>query len=491
MRVAPACVEIEQSLLGAILANNRAFHAVAEFLRPDHFADPVHAMIYAECAKVITAGEKIDLILLKDRLQFRDQLDAAGGTAYLATLLSAMVGVDTAAPYGRAVLDAWIARELVAVGEELVNAALDRAEPPRDLAARMVAQIDGLHIVQASRPGRSFDATMDAAIALAEAAYKRGGQIPGLSTGMASVDDVIDGLVPSELTILGGRPGMGKSALGWKWGVSVARQNRELMAQGARPGLVVGISLEMSGEAISQRILAEQSGVPAKRIRRGQLNDREWLGLMHARRELNGLPLRIEDASGLTSTMIRLRMRQVHRRHGISLIVIDHLHIVEDEDVRRRGSDPNARVGAAAKMAMDLAKEFAVPVLALAQLNRGSLQRDDKRPSLQDLKQSGAIEENADTVLFVHREEYFFGDAPPARAAESAEERANRHSAWYVEREAARGKGELIVGKLRHGAANQIIPLGFDAARVAWFEPTVAQQEVAGGYQTDMMGDLQ
>lgn len=490
MRQAPSRPETEQALLGAILTNNRAFHAVAEFLRPEHFADSVHAMIFVECAKVITAGEKIDAVLMKERLQYRDELDTAGGTAYLASLLTAMVYVDQAEAYGRAIVDAWIARELVSVGEILVNGALDRVEAPRDLAARAVAKIDSLQIVQASRPGRSFNATLDAALAQAEAAYKRGGQIPGLSTGMASVDAVTDGLVPSELTILGGRPGMGKSALGWKWGVDVARQNRALIAQGGRPGHVVGISLEMSGEAISQRILAEQSGVPARAIRRGDLTDTDWLALAHARRELDGLPLRIEDASGMTNTMIRLRMRQVHRRFGISLIVIDHLHIVEDEEVRHRGGDPNARVGAAAKMAMDLAKEFHVPVLALAQLNRGSLQRDDKRPSLQDLKQSGAIEENADTVLFVHREEYFLGEAPPAKTGESPEERANRHSAWWVERDAVRGKGELIVGKLRHGAANQIIPLGFDAKRVSWFEPTVAQQEVAGGLQTDMMGDF-
>ena len=489
MQQPPAVLEAEQGLLGAILANNRAFYMVSGFLRPQHFSDPVHGMLYTEIAKGIVAGEKIDAVLLKQKLEFRSALDEAGGTAYLARLLTAHVAVDMAGDYGKAIHDAWVGRELIATGETLVQEALDRQRDPRELASAAVARIDAALTVSRVREGIMFDGALDGAIEMIEAAYKLGGALPGLSTGMRSVDAATGGLVPAQVTILGGRPGMGKSALGWDWCIHVARVARDIRLQGGTTGVVVGISLEMAASMLGIRALSAAANIPGTALMRGQLTDKQFHSIFLARREMAGLPLMIEDGSGQTQSAVRMRLRQIQRRHGIRLVVLDHLHIWHDDETVKAG-DTNQTANRAARMAMEIAKEFGVPVLALAQLNRGSLSRDDKRPTMADLRQGGAIEENADAIMFVHREEYFMADQPPPKSGETQEEKSNRHAQWWAERERVRGKGELIVAKMRYGTMNKTIPLGFDAEYTRWTEPTEAEQSALGRDQFDMMEGL-
>lgn len=489
MRQPPAVLQAEQGLLGAILANNRAFHMVSAFLRPQHFADPIHGMLYTEIGKGIVAGEKVDAVLLKQKLEFRAALDEVGGTAYLAQLMTAYVSVDMATDYGRAIHDAWIGREMVAIGETLVEEALDRKRDPRELASQAVARIDAAMVVTRVREGVMWDTALDDAIQKIEENYKRGGALPGLSTGMRSVDAATDGLVPGEVTIVGGRPGMGKSALGWDWCINVAREAREIRRQGGTTGVVAGISLEMAAAAMGMRALSAAANIPGSALRRGELTEKQFHAIFLARREMAGLPLMIEDGSGQTHSAVRMRLRQIQRRHGLRLVVLDHLHIWQDDE-SAKATDSNQTANRAARMAMEIAKEFGVPVLALAQLNRGSLSRDDKRPTIQDLRQGGAIEENADTIMFVHREEYFYSDHPPPKNGETAEERSNRHAIWWAERELVRGKGEIIVAKMRYGTMNKTIPMRFDGAHTRWIEPTEAEQEAAGMDQLDMIGGL-
>lgn len=478
-RLQPAIVRAEQAVLGAMLANGKAFPMVADFLRPKHFADPIHATLYGEIAKLVAAGEHVDAITLWPRLQHRGILDDVGGNKYLSALLVSMVGIPNVPGYGKAIVDAWISRQLIEVGETLANQAFERDADPRALAAAAAARLDEAMAGDGHQHAVQFDAALSQVMTEADAAYRAGGILPGLSTGMPRVDRAIDGLVPGSLIILGGRPGIGKSALGWKWGVHQARIAREEMAEGAGARSVLGISLEMKGVAIARRALSAASHVPATLIRRGEFTDQQFQQMMIARREMSNLPLTIEDGSGLTAGVIRMKVRQHRRRHGLSLVVVDHLHLIEPDDPGGgRQGDTRARVTQTARMLLDVAHEFDVPVLALAQLTRGLVSREDKRPTLTDLREAGAIEENADVVMFCHREEYYRQGTMPHRDGEKTEDRASRLAIWEREKAEMAGKGELIIAKVREGSVNYSVPLGFDGARTNWYEPTVAEQEV-------------
>lgn len=478
-RLQPAIVRAEQALLGAVLANNRVFQDVADFLRPKHFADPINGTLFLEIAKCIAAGEHVDAITLWARVQHRSVLDDVGGNRYLSGLLTGMVGTRGVASYGRAIVDAWLNRQLIEVGEALANQAFEQGRDPRALAAIAVTQLDEAMAGEGHQHSVSFNTSLRAVMEHAAAAYQAGGVLPGLSTGMARVDRAVNGLVPANLIILGGRPGMGKSALGWKWGVHVARRVRDEMADGGPSGSVLGISLEMKADAITRRALSAASHVPAGMIVRGEFTDQQFQAMVIAERELANMPMRFEDGTGLTLGVIRMKIRQHKRKYGLSLVVVDHLHLIEPDDTGAgRATDTRSRVTQVARMLLDVAHEFDVPVLALAQLNRASASREDKRPTLTDLREAGAVEENADAVLMVHREEYYRQGTMPHRDGEKSEDRASRLAIWERERAELAGKGELIVAKMREGNSNYSVPLGFDGARMNWYEPTVAEQEV-------------
>lgn len=478
-RMQPAIVRAEQAVLGAMLANKQAFPLVADFLRPKHFADPLHATLYGEIAKLVASGEHVDAITLWPRLQHRGILDEVGGNRYLSGLVVAMIGIPNVAAYGKAIVDAWISRQLIEVGETLANQAFERDVDPRVLAATAAARLDDALAGDSRQHAVRFDDALTQVLQEAEVAYRAGGVLPGMSTGMPSVDRAIDGLVPGNLIILGGRPGIGKSALGWAWAVHHARTIRGQATQRVAAGSVLGISLEMKGVAIARRALSAASHVPASLIRRGEFSDRQFQQMLVARREMSNLPLTIEDGTGLTAGVIRMKIRQHKRRHGLSLVVVDHLHLIEpDEAGGGRPADTRSRVTQTARMLLDVAHEFDVPVLALAQLTRGLVSREDKRPTLTDLREAGAIEENADVVMFCHREEYYRQGTMPHRDGERTEDRATRLATWEREKAEMAGKGELIIAKVREGNVNFAVPLGFDGPRTHWYEPTVAEQEV-------------
>lgn len=443
--------ETEQALLGALLSKAELIEALPAALAPEHFGVQTHPDIYAAIRAAATAQPKGPLLLSVAQVFAADE----DMKKYITSLISATVGLlpDSVATYGRMVLDYARRRQIVEITERLrVDAAIKEHATPADaLVARAMAELDRVAAAEiGGRRAVSLDEAIDEAMAAAEEATRRQGPC-GISTGMVSVDDVLGGMEPGTLHVLGGRPGSGKSSLGWQWALNVARAKHGVLA----------ISLEMSAAELGRRALAVASGVPIWRMRKGQLDQHHMNDLVVARKELRGLPLRIEDGGGLTAAQIALKARHASRKVPLGLIMIDHLHIVrpEDGDVRAGATWAVGRISGAMKR---LAKEHSCPVLLLAQLNRMADGRDDHRPVMADLRQSGDIEQDADTVSFVYREEYYVSKAQPERREGEGEEAySKRITAWEDRKERAAGRAELIVAKVRDGATG-VIPLRFD-----------------------------
>jgi len=445
MRQPPAYPEVEQGLLGALLLNNRPLDKISEIVKPQHFADPVNAAIYAAILATAATGAVATPLSIWPRLENTGKLDDAGGFPYLAQLLAGCSSPTVSPEYAVVVADAWARRELIAAGEDLVNAAF----APADRTAAQIAIDLEMRLADISRPARadraavSLDDAIDAALAAADDAA-RAGAPAGLSTGMPSIDDPTGGLEPGTLTVVAGRPGMGKSALCHQWAIAAAR---------AGIG-VVEISLEMSALQLGRRTLATAARVPIARLKRGQ-HAHVAAELLRARKELRNLPLSIEDGAGLTMSSIAAKVREARRRHGVGLILVDHLHIVrpDDGDIRHGATWAIGRISGAMKR---LAKDFNCPILLAAQLNRGLEARDDKRPTMTDLRQSGEIEQDADTIALVYRPEYYLQHPPEKKSDESPARYEQRMLEYQTERDRVAGVAEIILAKIRDGAPTTV-----------------------------------
>ncbi|WP_144185599.1 replicative DNA helicase [Elioraea rosea] len=457
LRAPPANVEAEQALLGALLANNKAYERVSEFLAPDHFADPVHGRIFAAIARRIERGQLANAVTLKADLEASDALEEVGGTAYLAQLLTAMVGIVNAAEYGRVVHDCWLRRQLVDIGEEVVNRAFGVSEG-LDAPEQVEAAEQALFELAAKGPSEggfiTFEKALAQAIEGAERAYQSGGGVSGLPTGLRAIDAQMGGLHPSDLLILAGRPGMGKTALATRiaFGAARALHDTARASGAAKPaGTVAIFSLEMSSEQLAQRILAEEARVSGDRIRRGVLDDRDFQRFVEVSRELAALPLYIDDTPALSISGLRTRCRRLKRTQGLSLIVVDYLQLMRPAP----GTRPESRVLEISQITQGLkaiAKELAVPVLALSQLSRAVESREDKRPLLSDLRESGTIEQDADVVMFIYRDEYYLQQRQPKEMGfDSQDKYQGALEKWQRDMERVHNVAELIIAKQRHG----------------------------------------
>lgn len=466
LRQVPQNLLAEQSLLGGIMVSSKNFYAVAEFLRPEHFSDALNGRIFAEQSRRILAGGIADAVSLKTWFDSDPDVAAAGGVDFLTGLIASYVGPGTAGPYGRAIHDSYIRRELIAAGEEVVNSAFDQTITASEAVTTAITKLDAAYQPGITTRASSLDDAMDAAIAAADEAARCNGP-SGTSIGFPSIDKMLGGLEDGTLTVLAGRPGMGKSALGWQMAINAARQGIGVLA----------VSLEMSATELGRRALAAASGVPIVTMKRGTMTTDQASAIVRARREMQDLPLTIEDAGGLTSGMISLKAKAARRRHGLGLIMIDHLHIVAPDAADAR-QGPTHAVGQISAAMKRLAKEMNCPVLLLAQLNRAVEARDDKRPGLGDLRQSGGIEQDADAVMFVYRPEYYMKAEPARREAETPEKfnARVRDSRAALAKQA--GTAELIVAKVRDGETGTI-SLGFHGPTTSFNDPlpTPARQD--------------
>ena len=450
-RSPPCNLEAEQGLLGAILVQNRAFERVSEFLRPEHFFDPLHGRIFEAAATLILRGQLANPVTLKSSFERDEAFAETGGDAYLARLAGSAVTVINARDYGRTIHDLYLRRELIALGEDTVNDAFGG-----DLEVTAMNQIEtaekrlyDLATVGDYEGGfQEFPAVLADTIQMAEAAYKREGKLIGVSTGLAKLDDLLGGLHRSDLIIVAGRPSMGKTALAANIAFHAAKNYRtetdEFGNEVVVDGAVVGFfSLEMSAEQLTTRILAEESGVASDDIRRGRMSNKDFDKIVRASRELQKAPFFIDDSPGLTVSALRTRARRLKRQHGLSLIVVDYLQLVT-AGLPSRQDNRVQEVAEITRGLKTLAKELDVPVLALSQLSRQVEQRDDKRPQLADLRESGTIEQDSDVVMFIYREEYYIERQEPQQGSD-------KYAEWQASMDRVHNVAEIIVAKQRHG----------------------------------------
>lgn len=465
-RTPPSNIPAEQALLGAILTNNKAYERVSDFLEPTHFSDSINGRIYEAISRRIERGQLADPVTMRAEFEHTGLLDEAGGPEYLAKLLTAMVGIVNAGDYGRVIHDCWIRRQLIEIGGEVVNNAYG-ARADLDGSDQISASEEALFRL-ATDKGQdggfvTFERALTNAVDTAAQAFKRTGDIVGLTSGLRDFDKKTGGLHPSDLLILAGRPAMGKTALATKIAFSAAQALlQEADDRGTQPrGSVAIFSLEMSSEQLATRILSEQSEVPGERIRRGDINQKDFDRFVRVSRELQRVPLHIDDTPALSLSAMRTRCRRLARTKGLSLVVVDYLQLMRPAI----GTRPDSRVLEISMITQGLkaiAKELAVPVIALSQLSRQVEARDDKRPMLSDLRESGSIEQDADAVMFVYRDEYYLQQRQPKDSAfESNDKYQAALDEWQRKMSLVHNKAELILEKQRHGPTGTI-PLYFE-----------------------------
>jgi replicative DNA helicase len=470
VRIPPYNTEAEQALLGAILINNTAYNRVSEFLQPEHFGNAVHGRIFAAIGKLLGRGQIANPVTLKNLFDQDGALTEIGGAQYLARLAGAAAAIINAEDYGRAVHDLYLRRELITLGEDVVNDAFrqDLDDPAREQIERVERKLFELATAGETEGGfRAFGTALTNAILNAEAAFKRSGKTVGVATGFVDLDRKLGGLHPSDLIVLAGRPSMGKTALATNIAFYAARTYRPAdvsdLRKAAEDGAVVGFfSLEMSAEQLATRILAEESGVSSDRIRRGDVSHEDFDKFVQASQRLAALKLFIDDTPALSVAALRTRARRLKRQQGLGLIVVDYLQLLRPPNQARQQDNRVQEISEITRGLKALAKELDVPVLALSQLSRAVEQREDKRPMLADLRESGSIEQDADVVMFIFREEYYLSREPIRRPDEAENKFSERYQEWRERLEKVHGLGEIIVAKQRHGPIGTV-KLHFDA----------------------------
>ncbi|MEM9318515.1 MAG: replicative DNA helicase [Pseudomonadota bacterium] len=457
--VLPHNIEAEQQLLGAILSTNQVMDRIDDVqLKPAHFYDPVHGDIYAKCVARISGGQPTDATTLKSALADHDGLKALGGAEYLLRMQLSAVATTAAKEYARLIHDLALRRELIDLGRRVSDRAQSQREELRPDDQIVTAESELFQLAESGTANRGFQpflAALTDAVETAEAAYNRSGQLAGMSTGLIDLDKILGGLHNSDLLILAGRPSMGKTSLATNIGFAVAKAYRRGAENGqAADGGVVGFfSLEMSAAQLAQRVLSEAAEVPSELIRRGDLNQDEFKRYLKAAQELETCPLYIDDTPALQIAQVAARARRLKRSpQGLHLLIVDYLQLL------RANTNKDNRVNEISEITQGLkaiAKELNIPVIALSQLSRQVESREDKRPQLSDLRESGSIEQDADTVMFVYRGEYYKEREKPG------EENLEAMSKWQEDMDRLHGKAEIIVGKQRHGPVGNI-ELSFD-----------------------------
>jgi replicative DNA helicase len=459
-RAAPQNIEAEQALLGAILINNDAFDRVSDFLQSEHFSHELHRRIYEIAGSLIRAGKLASPITLKT---FLGEHDLGGVTVqqYLSRLTAEATTIINANDYGRTIHDLAVRRELIRIGEDVVNVAYDA---PVDSTPREQIEEAERRLYKIAEGGRydggfaRFSDALKTAIDMAAKAYERDGHLSGIATGLVDLDHKMGGLQPSDLVIVAGRPGMGKTALATNIAFSVAKAYQgETRADGTRQTLNGGVigffSLEMSAEQLATRIISEQSGVPSNKIRRGDITEQDFHNISTAMRDMQSIPFYIDQTGGISIAQLAARARRLKRQRGLDLVVVDYLQLLSGS--KTRGDNRVQELTEITTGLKALAKELNVPIIAASQLSRQVEQRDDKRPQLSDLRESGSIEQDADVVLFVFREEYYLKNREPRPGTEE-------YTAWQNDMERAHGRAEVIIGKQRHGPTGTV-ELQFEA----------------------------
>lgn len=460
-RTAPHNMEAEQALLGAIMVNNDAYYRVSDFLDPQHFLEPLHQQIYKVASDMIRVGKRANPVTMKTFLPSDEKVGDLSIAQYLARLAAEATTIINAQDYGRSVYDLATRRSLVNIGEDMVNIAYDA---PVDVPPSAQIEDAERRLFELAETGRydggfhEFSTAINTAIDMAGAAFQRDGGLSGISTGIHGLDVRMGGLQKSDLIILAGRPGMGKTSLATNVAFNIAHHYvPETAADGSPKSLQGGVvgffSLEMSGEQLATRIISEQAEISSSKIRRGEINETEFEMLAACAQEMQRIPLYIDETGGISIAQLAARARRLKRQRGLDVLIIDYIQLMQGS--KRAGDNRVQEVTEITTGLKALAKELDIPIIALSQLSRQVESRDDKRPQLSDLRESGSIEQDADVVLFVYREEYYLNAKQP-------DETDPKYVDWLGKYDQAKGKAEIIIAKQRHGPTGTA-RLGFQA----------------------------
>jgi replicative DNA helicase len=474
-RQLPANLEAEAAFLGAVLIDNSVIEELPVALRADHFFEPLHQRIYERVTTLIDRNAVVTPVTLKPYFDSDPAMQQLGGITYLAGLTADGHGLLAPRELAQQIYDLALLRQLVSVGRGLVEGALDTSEEVAPLQQIEQAEADLYRVAEGAVVGseaQSFKEASLGALKLVEAALNSGGKFSGKTTGLDSINEKTSGLHNSDLIILAGRPGMGKTSLATNIAFNAAARlmrDRRDGIENSNGAATAFFSLEMSADQLATRILSEQAEISSESLRSGQLTRDEFQQLSFASQELAELPLYIDDTPALTIAALRARARRLKRRFDIGLVVVDYLQLLQGAG---RASDNRVNeISEISRGLKTLAKELGVPVIALSQLSRAVESREDKRPQLSDLRESGSIEQDADMVWFIYRAEYYHNasrpDMPDATSSDDAKE---KYRLWEEHHEELVGKATLIVAKQRHGSTGNV-PLHFQSEFTKFSSP--------------------
>jgi replicative DNA helicase len=456
----PHNLEAEQALLGCLLFDNGAYERLYDGLQPRHFYEPFHQRLFSTIEEQIRIGHLAEPIVLLDKFKADQAFQDLGGIRYFADLVDRAPPAANASDYARVIYDLALRRDLIRLGGEIAKAAIGEKDAREQIEAAE-SQLFAMAETGSSSTGFvTFSDAVAGALNHAEEAFHRDGGLAGVSTGLIDLDKQIGGLHKSDLIILAGRPSMGKTALATNIAMNIAKNFAyEPQPDGTRKtvrgGIVAFYSLEMSADQLAGRLLSDASSVPSDKIRKGEINPGEFLRIKEAAMEISACPLYIDDTGGITLAKLTARARRLKRTAGLDCLIVDYLQLVTIGDSTMNRVQEVSTITMGLKT---LAKELAIPVIALSQLSRQVESRDDKRPQLSDLRESGSIEQDADIVMFVYRESYYLGRSEPR-------EGTPEHLTWQEEMDRTRGMAEVIIGKQRHGPIGTV-RVSFDANTV-------------------------
>jgi len=441
----PQNLEAEQALLANLLHSNLIYENLESFLQAEHFCDPIHQKVFAAIARIINKGQVADVITLRDYFEKDKELIDVGGANYLADLAASVISPGNSQEYARIIHDLHLRRQLIHLSHEISTGA---HEVQMESTAQQQIEVAEQFLYEISEKGEfdktsvTFHTALKKSIEHVENAFKRGkDKIVGVTSGLRDLDHWLGGLHPSDLIIVAGRPSMGKTALVTNIAFNAAKAALDKKVEG---GAVVFFSLEMSAEQLALRILSHETGISSNNIRRGDLVSDDFYKFDQVARELYALPLFIDDTPGLSITALRSRARRLKRKENISLIIVDYLQLLSGPG-GRKNDNRTQELSEITRQLKTIAKELNVPVIALSQLSRAVESRDDKRPQLSDLRESGSIEQDADIVMFIYRQAYYEERKEPEKSD------AEKHFQWQEKMGNIANISELIIAKQRHG----------------------------------------
>lgn len=456
-RSLPHNIEAEQALLGAILLNNGLLEKVADTLSPESFYDAMHGAIYAETSRMIAAGRTANAITMRTTFETWEPIsDAMTVPQYLGRLMANATSFDVK-PYAQLIADLAMRRQVVVLAEEMMATAMDAPSDARGTDIIEEAERGLFEIVSRRADGRevAIDDAVDKALSSFADAYARGGELVGVATGLVDLDRMMGGLCPSDLIILAGRPSMGKTALATKIAYNVARQSKKDKDGNLHPIHVHFFSMEMSSDQLASRVIADESSMSSMALRRGNVSEEQFREVSNHAQSVKRASLTIDETGGITLASLAAKARRMKRRKGTGLIVIDYLQLM-GAAAGKRGQNRVQEITEITMGLKALAKELDVPIIALSQLSRQVETRADKRPQLSDLRESGSIEQDADVVMFVFREEYYVERERPDESDNV------KYSEWQGRMTRSIGKAEVILGKQRHGPVGTVM-LSFES----------------------------